>query len=460
MIGMRKHDMAESGGREAPADGIPGPARAVMALERLLAIEAASLGEALDRSSSVIAGVLHADTIDVYLYDPGADELVAIGVSDTPMGRRQREVGLDRLPLARGGWQVEVYRAGVPYVNGHIEQDAGALPAFARDLGVRSAMAMPLELAGERRGILGAMTARADAYAEADVSFLAAVARWVALVLQRTETVERHAREALERSRREAEAGLRELERARTEAERTRAAIISSAAHDLKTPLTSIRGYAQLAQRRLRRLPADEVAGVLEYLRHIDTVVGRMVGTLDELVEVTRGELGRALVLDRHVLDLVALLHAVAATQDADAQARIRIDAQEQRLEEEVDAARLERALANLLSNAIKYSPDGAAVEVRITREDAPSGSAAVIAVSDRGMGIPAADLPRIFDLFRRGGNAAGRFPGTGIGLASVRQIVEAHGGTVSVESVEGEGSTFTVRLPLHPRTPESAQAG
>jgi signal transduction histidine kinase len=113
------------------------------------------------------------------------------------------------------------------------------------------------------------------------------------------------------------------------------------------------------------------------------------------------------------------------------------------------DTARLERVVANLLGNAVKYSPDGGPIVVRMAREEDSEGMAwAVLSVRDAGVGIPAADLPHVFDRFRRGGNVAG-IAGAGIGLTGVRQIVEQHGGTVAVESEVGRGSTFTVRLPL-----------
>ena len=127
------------------------------------------------------------------------------------------------------------------------------------------------------------------------------------------------------------------------------------------------------------------------------------------------------------------------------------------------DSARLERVLDNLLSNAVKYSPDGGLITVSIARERGSGGlspsptpdshapapsSWATVAVRDPGIGIPAADLPHTFHLFHRAGNV-GQIAGTGIGLAGVKQIVEQHGGAVTVESGEGDGSAFTVRLPL-----------
>ena len=101
--------------------------------------------------------------------------------------------------------------------------------------------------------------------------------------------------------------------------------------------------------------------------------------------------------------------------------------------------------LSNLLDNAIKYSPEGGPIVVRVSRE----GEWASIQVVDRGIGIPAAEIGRVFERFQRASNVERRISGTGIGLASVRHIVESHGGNIAAESREGDGATFTVRLPL-----------
>jgi signal transduction histidine kinase len=100
------------------------------------------------------------------------------------------------------------------------------------------------------------------------------------------------------------------------------------------------------------------------------------------------------------------------------------------------------------VSNAVKYSPRGGAVEVQVERTDC-TPEWAIVRVRDSGEGIPAADLPHIFERFRRGKNVEGRIPGTGIGLSGVRRILEQHGGTIDVESAIGQGTTVTVRLPL-----------
>jgi signal transduction histidine kinase len=235
---------------------------------------------------------------------------------------------------------------------------------------------------------------------------------------------------------------LRELERARE-------GFFSAAAHDLKTPLTSIRGQAQLAQRRLARLDTPETAPVLAQLARIQESSDAMVSLIDELVDVTRQQLGGGLDLHRAPTDLVALVQESVESHQAASGRTIQLEVAVPALSAEVDAARLARVVGNLLANALKYSPEGSAIGVWLGQEESAAGPEAVLVVRDEGIGIPAADLPHIFERFRRGLNVVGHIQGTGIGLASARQIVELHGGTIAVESQEGAGSTFTIRLPL-----------
>lgn len=224
---------------------------------------------------------------------------------------------------------------------------------------------------------------------------------------------------------------------------RTRDEFLSAAAHELKTPLASIKGLAQLLR---RRAPGVEDTGTSDKLARIDAAATRMAHTVDELLDLTRLRLDRTLDLERSKVDLVAL--AREAVTDHQAAADRHVFRLELRVPEAVgrwDRARLERVVGNLLTNAVKFSPKGG--EVRVT-VDASDG-AAVLMVQDQGMGIPREDLATIFERFRRGGNVIGRIPGTGIGLALVRQVVEQHGGSVGVESRPDAGSVFTVRLPF-----------
>ena len=120
-------------------------------------------------------------------------------------------------------------------------------------------------------------------------------------------------------------------------------------------------------------------------------------------------------------------------------------------LRAECDVFRLERVLPNLISNAVKYSPAEDRVLVWLREERGSHGHWAFVDVEDHGLGIPSEDLPHLFSWFQRSRNVRDRIDGTGIGLASAKHVVEWHGGTLTVSSQEGVGSTFTVRLPLAP---------
>lgn len=171
-----------------------------------------------------------------------------------------------------------------------------------------------------------------------------------------------------------------------------------------------------------------------------------MTRLINELFDVSRLRAGQPLTLECRPTDLVDLVQRVVAehqrlTQDH----HIRIEAAVTQLEGRWDAFRIERVVDNLLSNATKYSPAGGDVTVSVTREH---DDWAIIAVRDAGIGIPAADLPRIFEPFQRASNV-GPISGTGIGLAGARQIATEHGGTLGVQSAVGAGTVATLRLPL-----------
>jgi PAS domain S-box-containing protein len=232
--------------------------------------------------------------------------------------------------------------------------------------------------------------------------------------------------------------------------EQAREAFLAAVAHDLKNPLTTVRGQAQLAARRLAGSTVES-APVLTLLRGIQQGTATMLGLINELLDVTRLQMGQVLDLQRQPTDLVALVRDCVHAHGEASGRPIHLETALPALDVAVDAARIERVLGNLLANALKYSPPESPIWVCIAPAEDPNGRAVQIVVRDEGIGIPSTDLPHIFDHFRRASNVVGYTSGTGIGLASARGIVEQHGGTISVESMEGAGATFTVQLPLTP---------
>lgn len=230
------------------------------------------------------------------------------------------------------------------------------------------------------------------------------------------------------------------------EAVRAREEAIAMAAHDIRTPLTSLQLYLQLALRAADGGGPPDVS----IPRLIDAALRqleRTIALLDRLLDVGRLSAGK-LDLRLEQVDLGAVVAGVIdrfRPQIADAGCCC-----EARLAPDVrglwDAVRLEQVAANLLSNALKHGGDGGLIEVEVAR----TGGGARLVVRDHGKGLPPGRAPCLFQPFERAG--AGRnVPGVGLGLWICRRIVEALGGTIGVESVSGVGAAFTVDLPLAP---------
>lgn len=237
-------------------------------------------------------------------------------------------------------------------------------------------------------------------------------------------------------------AQLEEAARGRAETERARRDLIAAVSHDLRTPLASLRALAEA----LHDGVVDDPEGVRRYLQLMTGETERLNMLIDDLFELARLESG-ALRLDR----------SPSPVQDLISEALERMSAQAGRrglhLGGEIvgdpppvliDGPQMTRVLLNLVQNAIRHTPADGSVTLRA----APAGDGVLVEVRDTGEGIPAADLPRIFDRFYRGDPARTREAGAGLGLAIARGIVEAHGGRIWVESEPGRGTRFAFTLP------------
>jgi DNA-binding CsgD family transcriptional regulator len=189
--------------------------RLLEALEALLTIDVMPFEDALNQAAHILCASLQADKFDVFLYQSGTRTLEAMGVSDTPMGHRQRELGLDRLPIAAGGLAALVYRTGESVLAANVDADPRALASLSRDLGVRSVVMVPLDFKGRRRGVLQAASAREAFFHEQELEFLHSVARWVALLAERAELMEQVTAAAYEIGRDDAVDAMRDLLTAR-----------------------------------------------------------------------------------------------------------------------------------------------------------------------------------------------------------------------------------------------------
>jgi len=197
--------------------GAGGDDRLLKTLQRLLSIHAPELRPALNQASSLVAEALDADKIDVFLHESESDTLVAMGTSDTEMGRQQHRAGLNRQPIANNGPSVAVFQTGTPYRSGAADRDPTQLVGMIRRLEVKSEMDVALDVNGERRGILQAASHQPDFFSERDLDFLSAVAGWIGMVTHRAELFAAHERDVYERGRQHAGDELARLTRRQQE---------------------------------------------------------------------------------------------------------------------------------------------------------------------------------------------------------------------------------------------------
>lgn len=226
--------------------------------------------------------------------------------------------------------------------------------------------------------------------------------------------------------------------------------MINLVSHDLKSPLTAARGYVDLLRRQMAKLEAPQSEKMLEHCDKLAAIIGQIYNQVEELLNIARLEAGRSLQLERSNIDLPALLERLCEThRQISDQHQIVLQAAGKELTISGDERWLERVFTNLLTNAIKYTPNGGKIEITLTTEERNSAPGVRVEISDEGIGIPTDDLPYVFEPFRRGSNVQRRIGGSGLGLVSARYILEQHGGSIQVNSSEGQGSTFSIWLPL-----------
>jgi two-component system, chemotaxis family, CheB/CheR fusion protein len=227
-------------------------------------------------------------------------------------------------------------------------------------------------------------------------------------------------------------------------ANRSKDEFLSILSHELRNPLNSLLGWAQLLRRQ--KVDANKLARGLEAIENSAKIQTQLIEDLLDISRITSGKMR----LDARVIELTPIIEAAIEV------VRVSADAKQIQLVSTLDAApeqilgdpvRLQQIVWNLLTNAIKFTPPTGRVEIKLEYVD----STAQIEVSDTGKGINAKFLPYVFDRFRQADSSLSRSnPGIGLGLAIVNNLVELHGGTVNADSSgEGHGATFTVRLPL-----------
>ncbi len=229
------------------------------------------------------------------------------------------------------------------------------------------------------------------------------------------------------------------------EANASKDRFLSMVAHELKTPLTTLKGRTQLLQRRVQREAMDDVMSL--GLKDIERSINRLQALVNDLLDASLVQTNM-FVIHRRRCDLVELCRHVLDEYTAGSGPALRFEAPGEPIEAEVDADRIAQVLLNLLSNAHKYSPQRYPLTVTLQKV----GFEAIISVRDMGVGIAPQELEHIFDRYYRVPDIdaqSGSQNGLGLGLYVAHKLVERHAGRIDVQSVPGEGSVFSVVLPL-----------
>ncbi len=293
-----------------------------------------------------------------------------------------------------------------------------------RAAGVGPVLVAPITAGARRIGVLEAFAAHRPIFSTDDLALVQLLADQAAVVLESRALIDEAA-----------------LVQAQEEAARLKEDFVSAAAHDLKTPLTTLLGQAQILELRFSRDPA--LAQHQPAVSRIAREARRLSALVEDLLDASRVEEGR-LDVRREPIDLAEVVRHVAERGRA-GQDRIVVDLGEP-LPGAFDRRRIEQLADNLIENALKYSHEDSPVEISAWRD----GDAVHLTVRDHGIGIPPRDLTNVFDRFRRASNVdARRYSGIGLGLYICRGIAEEHGGRIWAESTVGQGSTFHVRLPV-----------
>lgn len=369
------------------------------------------------------------------LLDEGRVNRVAVGAREVGSGVERFLRSFDPSKFDRSIAPAGAIDAGHPLILSTSLQDVAQNPALAlfADAGIRSIMIVPLVVRGRSMGAITFVCASPGKTFGDDDLLLA-------------EDFAHRAAVALDNAR---------LYREAQDAVSVRDAFLSVAAHELKTPLTTLYGNVQLIQRRAQRegSMSERDQRTLRIVFEQTTRLNRMIGALLDLSRLQMGQF----TIEPAPVDLAELAKRVVdELQPSLDRHSVVLRGVDSPLLVMGDELRLEQVLQNLIQNGVKYSPAGGEVVVEVSHDQ----EMVQILVRDSGIGIPKSSIPNLFRRFFRAENVREhRISGIGVGLYVVNEIITRHGGQVSVESTEGEGTTFIVQLPLPDAVNEAVAA-
>lgn len=384
------------------------------------------LRSVLQTTVQTIKGLLGARASTITMLSENAAELVVVAAA----GADPEAVGKARMKLGEGVSGQVVRAAKLLYI-----RDAHGEPDFLFfDEVVRSLLVVPLIIRDRAIGTMTVDSAQPNAFSESDIQLMMIAAAQVSVAIANARLFE-----ALEERAAELAAAYEELK----ESDRLKDELVQNVSHELRTPLTFVKGYVDLLMEGEMGLVTPHQQEALLIVAEKTDEITRLIEDIITLQRIDAGNLQLEKVSLAEMIKTAVASHTLVADkkgmriapQIPDGIADLAF----------VDKQRINQVLDNIIGNALKFSPDGGIITVTLFEE----GDMIGIAVSDQGVGVPEDKRERIFERFYQvDGSARRRFGGTGVGLAIVKRIVDAHQGHIWVESEVREGSTFFITLP------------
>jgi len=353
------------------------------------------------------------------------------GYAEVLAVRADDEAGIDegtRLPL---DWlhTFDALQRGLDGRVTDLDELSSSSPLLHRlkEMGIQSFISVPAILEGQTVGALNLAHNEPDAFSSGDINMAREVARLIALAMR-----QKRYQDDLVEAKEEAE-----------EMSRLKSAFLANMSHEIRTPLTAILGFADVLADE-SEAPHDEIARLISRSGH------RLMDTLESVLQLSRLEAGNVELspepvdVAEEVREVVALMQARADEADVE----IRVDLPPGEVAARLDSMALFRVLSNLVSNAIKFTERDGRVSVSLRASE----DSLVVTVQDTGIGMAPSVIPELFGAFRQESTGTRRsHEGSGLGLTIVRRLVDLMNGTITVDSAKGQGSTFTLELPVEP---------
>ena len=398
-------------------------------LLQLTSVPVSSMEDYLQQLANIINKELVVNKTDIMLFDEGHGQLVSVGLAGETMASEERRAGLDRLPIDPAGAIADVFNRGEPILIDKAHEREDVEEGF-KDMDVNSILGVPIVVDGERRGVIHIASKVSHYFTAEDMAMLSLVAARVGLLIKNAELAEQESR-------------VRRLE-AQQEA---RQEFLGIASHELKTPVAVLTAYTEVLMQRAEKSGDDQILTILDRMNY---QAERMLKLIDGLLDLRRIEDGR-LSLEFNRFDIAKL---VKGTID---EWRLRTSDHEftvgcpDSLMIFADRQRIEDVLSNLLDNAVKYSPVVSGIHTTVRGLIDTDEPLVEVSVIDQGTGLDPEESEHIFERFYQGRKVLHKgHSGLGLGLYFSKQIVERHGGTLTVHETPGGGCTFRFTLAMN----------